>query len=200
MSVATVTRGRRKVERLLGPVLLVTGLVGLVAAFVLAVERVRLLENPFYVPSCSLSEVLSCTSVMQSEQAAAFGVPNPFLGLVGFSVVAATGLAVLAGGRLAEWYWLGLGIGLTGAVAFVHWLIFQTLYRIEALCPYCMVVWVVVIVAFWYVGLRNARLLVGARPSAVLDRLERNHLVVPTLWLLLIAALAYERFWAPWSG
>lgn len=199
MIAATLPR-RSAVERLLGPTLLATGLVGLVAAFVLAVERFRLLENPFYVPSCSLGEVLSCTSVMQSDQATAFGVPNPFLGLVGFSVVAATGLAVLAGGRLAEWYWLGLGAGLTAAVAFVHWLIWQTLYRIGALCPYCMVVWVAVIVAFWYVALRNARAWGGGRASGVVDRLERNHLVVPTVWLLLVAALVYERFWAPWSG
>ena len=28
---------------------------------------------------------------------------------------------------------------------FVHWLIFQSLYRIGALCPYCMVVWAVTI-------------------------------------------------------
>ena len=27
-------------------------------------------------------------------------------------------------------------------IVFICWLIFQTLYRIGALCPYCMVVWV----------------------------------------------------------
>lgn len=99
---------QQRLERLLGPLLTICGLVGAAAAFVLAVEKVRLLENPFYVPSCSFSEVLSCTAVMQSDQAAAFGVPNPFIGLVGFGLVIATGLALLAGGRLAEWYWLGL--------------------------------------------------------------------------------------------
>lgn len=188
----------RRLDRWLGPLLLVCGLVGMVAAFVLAVERFRLLENPFYVPSCSVSEVLSCTAVMQSDQAAAFGVPNPFLGLVGFSVVAATGLASLAGGRLADWYWLGLGAGLLLAVGFVGWLIFQTLYRIEALCPYCMVVWVVTVIACWYVVLRNAVALRGERRWV--RALAANHLVVPTFLLLVIAMLAYERFWAPWSS
>jgi len=37
----------------------------------------------------------------------------------------------------------------------VHWLIFQSLYRIGALCPYCMVVWVVTITVFWNVTLHN---------------------------------------------
>ena len=30
-------------------------------------------------------------------------------------------------------------------MVFIHWLIFQSLYRIGALCPYCMVVWAVTI-------------------------------------------------------
>jgi uncharacterized membrane protein len=81
--------------------LLVGGLVGLVAAFVLAVEKYALLADPTYVPSCSLNPVLSCGSVMASPQAEAFGFPNPLLGVAGFAVVAATGAALLAGGRLA---------------------------------------------------------------------------------------------------
>ena len=46
---------------------------------------------------------------------------------------------------LPQWYWIGLTIGTLIGAAFVHWLIFQSLYRIGALCPYCMVVWVVTI-------------------------------------------------------
>jgi uncharacterized membrane protein len=185
-------------ERSLGPVLLIAGAVGTIAAFALMVERIRLLENPFYVPSCSLSKVLACTAVMQSEQASAFGFPNPLLGLVGFSLVTATGLSVLAGARLANWYWVALCGGLGAAVVFVHWLIFQTLYRIGALCPYCMAVWAAAILGFWYVALQVMRLFSAPDPPRVLAQLQRNHLVVPTVWLFMIAALAYERFWAPW--
>lgn len=45
---------------------------------------------------------------------------------------------------LPRWYWIGLAVGILVGVAFVHWLIFQSLYRIGALCPYCMVVWAVI--------------------------------------------------------
>ena len=86
--------------------LLVGGLVGLVAAFVLAVEKYALLADPSYVPSCSLNPVLSCGSIMASPQAEAFGFPNPLLGIAGFSVVAAIGAALLAGARFAEWFGL----------------------------------------------------------------------------------------------
>ena len=79
------------------------GLVGFLAALVLAVEKYALLADPAYVPTCSLNPILSCGSIMASPQAEAFGFPNPLLGVAGFPVVAATGAALLAGGRLAEW-------------------------------------------------------------------------------------------------
>ena len=46
---------------------------------------------------------------------------------------------------LPRWYWAGLATGTALGVVFIHWLIFQSLYRIGALCPYCMVVWAVTI-------------------------------------------------------
>ena len=183
--------------RVLTPLLIVAGLLGLAAAMDLAIEKYKLLANPLYVPSCTLSETFSCGSVMRSSQSEAFGFPNPLLGIAGFSVLAASGVALAGGALLPRFYWLGLQAGLTGAVVFVHWLIFQTLYRIEALCPYCMVVWAVTIPAFWYVTLKNLCELVpaegpGGRAVALL---ARNHMIVLTVWMLGIAALVVERFW-----
>ena len=56
-----------------------------------------------------------------------------------------TGVLAVAKVELPRWYWGGLAIGSLLGAAFVHWLIFQSLYRIGALCPYCMVVWTVTI-------------------------------------------------------
>ena len=103
---------------------------------------------------------------MESAQAALLGFPNPIIGVAAFPVIVATGAALLAGGRLAQWYWLGLQAGVTMAFAFICWLVFQSLYRIGALCPYCMVVWAVVIPLFWYVTARNvAAGALGAGPD-----------------------------------
>ncbi|MCA0143824.1 vitamin K epoxide reductase family protein [Blastococcus sp. LR1] len=182
--------------------LLVGGLVGLAASFVLAVEKYSLLADPSYVPTCSLNPVLSCGSIMASPQAEAFGFPNPLLGVAGFAVVAATGAALLAGARLAGWFWGGLQVGVTGAVVFVHWLIFSSLYRIGALCPYCMVVWAVTISVFWYVTLRNgewiaSRSMPGIRRAVTAAR--SLHGVVLTAWFLSISAAILQRFWLYWS-
>ncbi|MBN4679091.1 hypothetical protein HUS71_27225, partial [Pandoraea nosoerga] len=72
------------------------------------------------------------------------GFPNPLLGIAGFTVVVVTGVLAVAKVPLPRWYWIGLAVGILVGVAFVHWLIFQSLYRIGALCPYCMVVWAVI--------------------------------------------------------
>ena len=194
---------REQEPRGLAWLLLVCGLLGLVASFVLAVEKYALLADPAYVPTCSLNPVLSCGSIMASTQAEAFGFPNPLLGIAGFAVVTTTGAAALAGARLAGWYWAGLQLGATAGVVFVHWLIFSSLYRIGALCPYCMVVWAVTIPVFWYVTLRNATA-VGRRwpPTAAraLNGARNLHGVVLTLWFLLIATAILQRFWLFWSS
>jgi uncharacterized membrane protein len=182
--------------------LLASGLVGFLAAFVLAVEKYALLADPAYVPTCSLNPVLSCGSIMASPQAEAFGFPNPLLGVASFPVVAATGAALLAGARLAGWFWAGLQAGVTAAVIFVHWLVFASLYRIGALCPYCLVVWAVTIPLFTAVTLRNLTAWAPRLPApvnAAVAVLRARHSVLLTAWFLLIAAAITQRFWLFWS-
>lgn len=187
--------------RPLGVLLLVAGVIGLASAAALAIDKFRLLDNPLYVPPCSLGAAVDCVSVMRSDQSEVFGFPNPFIGLAGFAALLAAGLIVTTGGRLGRPFWLVMQGGLLFGVVFVHWLIFQTLYRIGALCPYCMAVWTVTIPAFWYVTLHNLRALdADAGAGRVVGVVRRNHGVILTAWLLVIAALVTERFWAPWDS
>ncbi|WZH51325.1 MAG: vitamin K epoxide reductase family protein [Nocardioides alkalitolerans] len=76
---AAYEAGRR--DRRIGWLLLVAGVVGAVAAVTLLLERIQLLQDPSYIPSCSLNPVLSCGSVMTKEQARVFGFPNPVIGV-----------------------------------------------------------------------------------------------------------------------
>ncbi|MGE4427010.1 MAG: vitamin K epoxide reductase family protein [Solirubrobacteraceae bacterium] len=190
------------VGRRLGLLLLIAGIVGLLASGELAIEKFRLLENPLYVPACSLGEAVDCGAVMSSAQADAFGFPNPFLGLAGFGGLLTAGLLLVSGGRPGRSFWLVLQAGLVFAVLFVHWLMFQALYRVGALCPFCMAVWAATIPAFWYVTLHSLSGVdaTGSRAGAVLGMLMRNHGVVITVWLLAIVAMVAERFWAPWDS
>ncbi|TDD58052.1 vitamin K epoxide reductase family protein [Kribbella antibiotica] len=169
-------------------ILLIGGIIGLAAAAVLTVEKIALLRDPAYVPSCSINPILSCGSVMSKPQAEVFGFPNSLLGIAGFAVIVTVGVALLAGATFRRWFWIGLQIGVTFGAVFVHWLMFQSLYRIQALCPYCMVVWAVTIPIFWYVTLHNVN-----RP-----KLTRLHSVPLTIWAVVVLSLIGEQFWSYW--
>ncbi|NYG55970.1 vitamin K epoxide reductase family protein [Nocardioides perillae] len=179
-----------------GAVLVLTGAAGLVAALALTVDRFRLLADPAYEPACDLSPVLSCGSVMVTEQAAVLGFPNSLVGLVAFPVVVTVGMLLAAGVTLPRWVLGGLAAGSLLGAAFVHWLAFQSLYRIGALCPWCLVVWVAVLTACTWSVLAAAR----SRPRAgrLAEGLWRWRAVVLAAWLLVPAVAALERFWDYW--
>lgn len=184
-------------ERATGWLMLVAGLVSLVASLTLAIEKVELLINPQYVPSCNISPVFSCGSIMKTEQASAFGFPNPFMGIGGFAAVAVVGAAILAGARMQRWFWLAVQVGATFGLGFVCWLIFQSLYRIGALCPYCMVVWAMTLPLFWYITVRNATHGVFGRAvatSAPVRFAESWHAAVLIVGYLVVVAMIALRF------
>lgn len=188
-------------SRRLGGLLLGGGLIGLLAATVLLVEKIELLKNPDYIPTCNINPILSCGSVMNTPQAAAFGLPNPVIGIAGFTAVAVVGAALLAGGEFHRWFQAATQVGVTFAVIFIHWLIYQSLYVIGALCPYCMVVWAVTIPLFWYTTLATFQPLRNRSPGwmrQLVATATNYHTVVLTVWYLLIIALIAQRFWDYW--
>ena len=176
--------------------ILIAGVVGLLASATLLVEKIEMLKDPTFVPSCSINPVLACGSVIVTPQASVFGPPNPLFGLIGFSVVIVTGVLAVAKVALPRWYWVGLMIGTGLGVAFVHWLAFESLYEIGALCPYCMVVWSVTIPLFVVVSSIALRPVAGNRIAHALYG-WRWPLVV--LWFTGILLLILVRFWDYWS-
>ena len=182
--------------------MVVTGALGLLASAVLTIEKIMVLQNPDYVPSCSFNPVLSCGSVMRTWQASTLGFPNMLMGLAGYAAVMAIGAGVLAGARYRRWFWAGTQIGVTFGVGFIHWLVYSSLYDIGALCPYCMVAWAATIPMFVYVTLHNLKSGVIPLPErgrrALAGALE-FHWVITVTWFLVIAILILTRFWAYWS-
>ena len=94
--------------------------------------------------------MVACSPVIASKQAAAFGFPNPFIGLAGFGMVWAVGMMLFAGAKkLEKWFWWCFQAGSAFGMLFVAWLIHASLYDIGKLCLYCMLVWSVTIPIFW---------------------------------------------------
>ncbi|MBZ4558183.1 vitamin K epoxide reductase family protein [Mycobacterium avium] len=178
---------------------LVAGVIGLVASVTLTLEKIDILLDPAYVPSCNINPILSCGSVMITPQASLLGFPNPLLGLVAFTVVVVTGLLAVTKVVLPQWYWIGLTAGLVVGAVFVHWLIFQSLYRIGALCPYCMVVWVVTIALLVVVASIAYRPALGDRRSGPGWLLFQWRWSIVALWFTAVFLLIMVRFWDYWS-
>ena len=179
-------------------ILIIGGIIGYACAFIIMFDKVQLADNPNFVPNCNLNPIISCGSVMQSDQANAFGFPNPFLGLGGFAILATIGAAILAGGKFKRWFWLAVNAGLLFAGGFVLWLFFQSVYRIQALCPYCMAVWVVSLTSFWYLTLYNIdqkNLKLPKKATKGYAWVRRHHLDLLILAFLIITALILKHFW-----
>lgn len=175
---------------------LIAGAVGLTAALTLTIEKIELLINPAYVPSCSINPVLSCGSVMVTPQASEFGFPNSLLGIVAFSVVVVAGVLAVAKVALPQWFWAGLAVGTLLGAVFVHWLIYQSLYVIGALCPYCMVVWSMTIPLLVVVSSIALRPLAG---NAFARAVHQWRWSLVALWFTGLILLIVIRFWAYWS-
>lgn len=122
--------------------LVVLSAVALFFSALLMYERILTLEDPTHIPACTVNAYISCSDVMNTPQAAVLaGIPNVIFGVIGYSALLALGVTMLSGFQPPRWMWLVLVAGLVVCAIFVHWLFYQSIFVIVALCPYCSVVW-----------------------------------------------------------
>lgn len=121
--------------------MLLGSVAGFIASFLLTVDKIRILKDSQFNPSCNISEVLNCKSVMLSKQAEVFGFPNSLIGIGAFAIFTAVSVAILGGVRFPAWFWSLALVGVVLGILFSHWLAYQTTFVIGALCPYCMIAW-----------------------------------------------------------
>jgi uncharacterized membrane protein len=145
----------RKRPTALAIFLIIAGGGGLSAAWALTVDKFEALIHPAAALGCDFSLIVRCKVNLDSAQGSVFGFPNPMLGLAGFVAPIAVGAGILAGAKFARWFWILFNLGVAGALAFVIWLIGQSIYVLGTLCPWCMVVWAVTIPLFLAVTFYN---------------------------------------------
>lgn len=183
-------------------VLTILGAIGFIFAFMLSVEKVELLKDASYQAPCNINPLISCTSVMKTWQAELLGFPNAFMGIAGFAIVVTVGMALLAGASFKRWFWIGLELGTILGVAFVHWLFYQSVFVIGALCPFCMIIWAVTIPIFLYTTIYNIRegyIKVLPMLQGLSNLVQRYHLSFLYLWYAAIIATIIIHFWSFWS-
>lgn len=121
--------------------MLIGALSGFIASFLLTVDKIKILKDSQFNPSCNISETLNCKSVMLSKQAEVFGFPNSLIGIAAFAIFVALAVALFADIQFPAWFWNLALLGTLLGVIFSHWLAQQTTFVIGALCPYCMIAW-----------------------------------------------------------
>ena len=194
------TDSRARGSRPFALLLVLCGAAGLLASWVITLDKFKLLEDPDFVPGCSLNPVLSCGSVMESDQAEVFGFPNPMLGLVAYGIVICVGISLLARATYPRWYWLAFEAGCLFGIGFVSWLQFESLYRINALCLWCCLAWIATITLFWYVTSFVVRAGLLPAPAAVRSFLDDFTWVLPVLHIGVVGMLVLTRWWDFWTS
>ena len=120
--------------------MLIGALLSLIAAFVLSVEAIELIKNPNASLSCSVNVVLNCATVANHPSATLLGFPNSFLGLMAEPVVITVAIAGLMGIAFPRRFMFLAQIGYSLGFAFAVYLFFVSMFVIQALCPWCLLV------------------------------------------------------------
>lgn len=178
--------------------LIFVGMIGLVASFVLTLDKIQVIKDPNFNPACNINPIFSCGSVMKTTQAEIAGVPNTIFGLIAFSALITVGVVKLFGARMNKRFWqLFQGVALAGLGGVIY-LFFQGVYRINALCIYCLSVWLVVLALNWYTllwNLSNNFIILPNRLARFKNWAITHHAdVMIVIYLLLILAIL-NHFW-----
>ena len=179
-------------------IFVVGGIIGIFASIELIIQKIAVLSDPDFVTNCDINPILSCGSVISTEQASLFGFPNPVLGVIGFTIVIMFGALLFTGVELPRLMWLGLNFGALAGMVFVIWLVSQSLYAIGALCPWCMVVWAVTIPIFWQVttdNLASKRLSLGSGLSEIIVTLKWILIAGSYLIIMALIFVRWQDFW-----
>lgn len=192
---------RPKMYRWIFGTMLVAAIAAFLASFTLSTEKLTLLENPNATLSCSINPILNCASVMKTPQASVFGFPNSYLGIMGFAIVMTVAMGGLLGNRQSRAFMLSAQAGYGLGLVFAYWLFLQSVYVIQILCPWCLVVTTattIIFAALLHYNLReNNFRLKEAQQRTVINFLDKGYGIFGTVLLLtILVALVILQFGA----
>jgi uncharacterized membrane protein len=179
--------------------MLISACLSLIASFVLSIDAVQLAADPQTALSCNINSVISCGTVATSWQASLLGFPNAFLGLAAEPVVITIAVASLGGVRFPRWFMFSAQVVYTIGVVFAYWLLYQSMFHIGALCPWCMLVTVsttLVFATLTHVNIRDGNLLLPRRMQAALKNAVNADLdaIAVTIWLLALTLVVVSKY------
>lgn len=180
-------------------VMLAGGIAALIASFVLTLEKFHLYEDPNAILSCSINIVLNCTTVMETWQSHVFGFPNMIIGLMAYSVIVTYAILGLAGVTFPRWILIKAQIGYLLGLIFAYWLFFQSVYDIQVLCPWCLIVTTATTLIFsslTHYNLKQNTFRFSEKVNARIQRFLKGgyHQMIVLAWIALMVVLVFLKF------
>lgn len=120
--------------------MLVSSVLSLIASLVLSIDAIKLAASPTDKLSCNINAVLSCGKVASSWQSQLLGFPNSFIGLMTEPVVITVAIAGLGLVAFPRWFMRVAHVVYGLGLIFALWLLSQSFFVINALCPWCLLV------------------------------------------------------------
>ena len=120
--------------------MLVSSALSLFASLVLSIDAIKLAAQPTGQLSCNINSVLSCGTVAKSWQSQLLGFPNAFIGLMTEPVVITVAIAGLGLVTFPRWFMRVAHVVYGLGLVFALWLLSQSFFVINALCPWCLLV------------------------------------------------------------
>lgn len=175
------------------------GILGLIASFVLTIEKFHLLEDPNATLTCSFNLVLNCSTVMQTWQSSVFGFPNMLIGMMAFPVVITIAVLGLAKVVFPRWFLIAANIGYLLGAIFAYWLFFSSVYDIQVLCPWCLLVTLattLILASMTHYNLRENTLTLAKGTNKKIQAFLANGYgtLATASWLVLLVALVFIKF------
>lgn len=180
-------------------IIIIFSLTGLWASLILSIEIFQLLKDPSITFGCSINSAINCVSVMKSWQAEILGFPNTFIGLAAYAGFLLFGVILLTKVKLHKNIMLLANIAAFGAFIFSYWLLSQSVYVINSLCPYCLLSCFSATNIFFAITLFNLKentLELKKDTNAKIQNFINNgfHIPVIVLWYMAIAVLVVMQF------
>jgi uncharacterized membrane protein len=179
--------------------LIIGGIIALVASLILVHDTLAISKNPHYIPDCNLNPVLSCGDVINAPGDTIFGLPYPFYGLTVFPVLIGAGVSMLAGAKFKRWYWITFQALITLGTIGAYFLLIKSVYKIHALCPFCLSVDVVTTTILWYTTLYAIETKVikfkNSKAQSISKWARKHHLDILVSWFIIVIILLLKHFW-----
>lgn len=123
--------------------MLLSSVAALVVSLALSAETLQLARHPSAKLGCDVNAVVSCSAVANSWQAefihfGSFSFPNAFFGIAAESVFVTLAVLGLAKVKLPRWFAICTWWGGLAAALYAYWLFTQSMFVINALCPWCL--------------------------------------------------------------